>query len=220
MPWMLLRLREGFRTRTGVLIVKAYLGLGSRYSYLASTQLERIGAETGAVFDWVPVNSVDLIRRARAEGSPFDASEPGGAYAPAFRDLDAARWAAHYRVPYHAPDIAALPSDAMARLCWSQEDAGRRWEIMMAVYAAVFAQGVRMTRDVLAGIGSDFGLSRDEIGAAIEGPHTAQLHESALEEAMSQGAFGVPTFVCEDTLFWGNDRLPLLVDHLVKREAP
>ncbi len=41
----------------GAAIVEAYFGLGSRYSYLASTQLDRIAAETGTAFNWIPIAS-------------------------------------------------------------------------------------------------------------------------------------------------------------------
>ncbi|MDJ0640780.1 MAG: hypothetical protein QNJ20_18330, partial [Paracoccaceae bacterium] len=60
--------------------VKAYLGLGSRYSYLASTQLARLAHDTGAKISWVPVNSAALIRRARTDGSPFDQPVLAGQY--------------------------------------------------------------------------------------------------------------------------------------------
>ncbi len=39
------------------LSVDFYYGLGSRYAYLASTQIERIVAETGCRFEWYPVAS-------------------------------------------------------------------------------------------------------------------------------------------------------------------
>lgn len=72
---------------------QAYLGLGSRYSYLASTQLDRIARTTAAVFDWIPVNSIDLIRHARPDGSPFEHSVLTGQYAPDFLKQDCKRWA-------------------------------------------------------------------------------------------------------------------------------
>ena len=55
-------------------VVEFYFGAGSRYSYLAAAWLPGIAAETGARFDWLPVDSVRLIR-ARGH-DPFAA--PGG----------------------------------------------------------------------------------------------------------------------------------------------
>ncbi len=53
------------------LAVEFYYGLGSRYSYLASTQLERIAAETGCRFDWHPLKS-GCYRPSRNQGAGPD----------------------------------------------------------------------------------------------------------------------------------------------------
>ena len=37
------------------------------------------------------------------------------------------------------------------------------------------------------------------------------------EEAVRRGAFGAPSMFVGDVLFWGNDRLPLLEQHLTRR---
>ena len=41
--------------------VEFVFGLGSRYSYLASTQLDGIASRTGCSFEWVPLSSVALM---------------------------------------------------------------------------------------------------------------------------------------------------------------
>ena len=61
------------------LVVDFYYGLGSRYSYLASTQLERIAAETGCRFAWHPVSSGALMRL--RGGRPFR-GEPVSGHMP------------------------------------------------------------------------------------------------------------------------------------------
>ena len=40
--------------------------------------------------------------------------------------------------------------------------------------------------------------------------------EQTTRRAHSAGAFGVPTFVVGDEVFWGNDRVVLLRHHLEK----
>lgn len=194
--------------------VKAYLGLGSRYSYLASTQLDRIAERAGATFEWIPVNSVELIRRARPDGSPFDQPSPGGQYSATFRDEDAKRWAAHYGVAYHSPRISSLPSEALACACWCLEDDQARRAFMQALYDAIFVQGRVMDMDRLSSLAGDFGVSAEALQLAVRGGQASERHANALERALASGAFGVPTFVVGEALFWGNDRLPLLEDYL------
>jgi 2-hydroxychromene-2-carboxylate isomerase len=43
--------------------------------------------------------------------------------------------------------------------------------------------------------------------AAIEEPAIKDRLRANTDEAIARGAFGAPTFLVEDELFWGNDRL-------------
>lgn len=202
------------RQEARVVKVKAFLGLGSRYSYLASTQLDRIALETGADIKWIPVNSIELIRRARPEGSPFDQPVLSGQYAPEFRYRDACKWAEHYGIPYTEPKISSIPANALALACWSQSDRSMRQSLMKAIYAAVFAEGVEMTLDALEAIANNFGVARESISDALDGGAASILHEEAIATALDLGVFGVPSFACSREVFWGNDRLVLLRDYI------
>ena len=79
-----------------------YYGLGSRYSYLASTRIEALEAATGRTVRWRPLYSGDLFE---ARGTnPFAAAEPrSGQYDPAYRRADAEAWADCYGVPFREP---------------------------------------------------------------------------------------------------------------------
>ena len=61
-----------------VLAVDFYFGVGSRYSYLAATQLRSLEAETGARFNWLAVDSTRLI--ATRGDNPFAAPDGAGQY--------------------------------------------------------------------------------------------------------------------------------------------
>lgn len=202
-----------------VLKVRAILGLGSRYSYLASTQLDRIADEIGADIEWCPVNSIELIRRARPDGSPFDQPVLSGQYAPEFRYRDACRWAAHYGIKFNEPCLSSIPPNAMALACWSQSDRNKRQSLMKAIYAAVFVDGVEMTLDILEAIAADFDVTREQISDALDGGTVSRLHDKAISMAVDLGVFGVPSFVCGEEVFWGNDRLALLIEHVVSNQT-
>jgi 2-hydroxychromene-2-carboxylate isomerase len=77
--------------------VDFYYGLGSRYSYLASTQLARIAAATGCRFDWQPLKSGALMEL--RGGHPFHGEPVSGQYEWPYRRLDAEAWAEFYGVP-------------------------------------------------------------------------------------------------------------------------
>jgi hypothetical protein len=73
------------------MIVKAYLGLGSRSPYLAALQIGRIARECGARFEWIQWISTELIRRSRRSASPLESDVLDGAYAPA-HSVSRASW--------------------------------------------------------------------------------------------------------------------------------
>ncbi|WP_424832989.1 DsbA family protein [Ruegeria sp.] len=194
--------------------VKAYLGLGSRYSYLASTQLDRIAESCGIEFDWIPINSVDLIRRARTDGSPCDQPILAGQYDPKFRERDAKRWAVHYHVAFNEPDLSSLPSNALALTCWCLPDPDLRQKLIKDIFNAIFSESATMTMNSLELVARNYDVSPAEIADGLNGGEAASLHELAIQNALKDGAFGVPTFVADGELFWGNDRLPLLETYL------
>ena len=71
--------------------VHFYFSVGSRYSYLASTQMDALERELGCEVEWRPLYSVDLYRL-RGE-NPFEGDPLSGQYDWDWRRRDAERWA-------------------------------------------------------------------------------------------------------------------------------
>src|SRR5438034_1180904 len=85
----------------GERVVDFYYSIGSRYSYLASTQIAKLERETGSRVRWHPVNGPD-IRRLRGR-DPFAGEPLSGQYEWSFRRYDAECWADYYGVPFRVP---------------------------------------------------------------------------------------------------------------------
>lgn len=60
------------------MMVDFYYSIGSRYSYLASTQIAALEKETGCRVAWYPVNSLRLIDQRGV--SPFKGEPVSGQY--------------------------------------------------------------------------------------------------------------------------------------------
>jgi 2-hydroxychromene-2-carboxylate isomerase len=82
-------------------IVDFFCGVGSRCSYLVSTQLPSIEEEACCGFRWRPLFSGDLI--ALRGASPFHGQPVSGQYEWPYRKRDAEEWAALYGVPFREP---------------------------------------------------------------------------------------------------------------------
>ena len=78
-----------------------YYSIGSRYSYLACTQIENLERETGCRVDWVPLDGSEL--RALSSSEVFVGEPASGQYRSPYRERDLEDWAAYYGVPYREP---------------------------------------------------------------------------------------------------------------------
>lgn len=200
--------------------VDFYYSMGSRYSYLASTQIGALARDCGCEMNWIPLNSGSLGWRKR--GNPFAGEPVSGQYSWDYRETDAKRWAAHYDIPFIEPrgrvqfDITLLAKAATAA-----KRLGKVEPYSHALFAAMFTDPeislidrAECTRRAVA-----CGLTENDFLRALEDPATDTQHTSALAMADNAGVFGVPTFIVGDELFWGNDRLVLLRDRLGKHAS-
>ena len=196
----------------GGIKVDFYFGLGSRYSYLAFTQINRIEERTGCSFDLHPLSSSELL--ALCGYSPFDGRPNSGQYDWAYRRSDAAQWAECYGVPFVEPK--PLPQDhrLMARACHAADLQGWLLPYCAALFQAVFVENALIGADQCAEIASGLGLDMNRFAIAMTGGEAERRVEASAREAFERGAFGVPTFFVDDKMYWGNDRLVLLERYL------
>jgi 2-hydroxychromene-2-carboxylate isomerase len=198
-------------------VVDAYLGLGSRYSYLASTQLDRLAGETGATINWIPIFSEELRPPDR---DPFKGPPISGQYDWFYRRQDAEAWADYYGVPFREP-MGRLNVDSrlLVRAALVAGQLKKRVLMMKRLFAAVFVDD-RSDIDAAACIdfAVEIGIERNAFRNALQNPAIEAERFAILERAQERGVFGVPYFLTGGRSFWGNDRLVLLKHYLKKAE--
>jgi len=193
--------------------VDFYYSIGSRYSYLAHSQIAALERDCGVAVRWFPLQSAALMRAAGR--TPFEGSAASTQYLPAYRSIDAKRWAKLYGIAYREPDwtrsdFARINLAAVAAA--SQADPRLYSE---ALFGHAYGEGARTFDDqTLLTLAHGVGLDGDRLVAEIDAPETQARHHRTLEAALSVGVFGVPSFVIAGEVFWGNDRIVLLRDHL------
>ena len=189
--------------------VDFFYGLGSRYSYLASTQLARLEAETGCRVRWRPLFSGDLF--AARGRDPFAGTPASGQYDRDYRQRDAERWAAYYGVPYREPADVQFDPRRLALACTAAARLDAVEGFSRRLFQALFVDGVSPLDDeACATLARDVGLDRIGFQRAFRESQTAADLADAVEAAVARGVFGVPSFVLGDEVFFGNDRLVLL----------
>jgi 2-hydroxychromene-2-carboxylate isomerase len=68
--------------------------------------------------------------------------------------------------------------------------------------------------EVIASVGGSAG----DFQAFVEGPARAE-HDRIIEDAEAIGVFGVPTMVLNGELFWGGDRIDMLIERIRNPEG-
>ena len=189
-------------------VVDFYLGLGSRYSYLAASQVDRLETQYGCRFAWKPIASGALIDR-RGD-NPFRREGGVGQYDRSYREYDAKAWAAYYGIPFREPVPFEVEADVPALACLSAERQGALVACCRALFATIFADGATIDAVAIDALPARLGLDAAIFHRDLASADIRARHEALIDEAAARGAFGVPTFFLDGRMFWGNDRLPLL----------
>jgi 2-hydroxychromene-2-carboxylate isomerase len=120
------------------------------------------------------------------------------------------------QVPFNPPPISTDPTPA-ALVAFAAEAAGLLPHYVQRVMWREWAEGQDIGRgEVLEAVADDIGLPRAALRAALDDfTLLARLQEN-WQEAETLGVIGVPSFVVGDQIFWGNDRLDFLEEHLAE----
>ncbi len=107
--------------------------------------------------------------------------------------------------PPHCHPFNPLPA---LRLSLAAVSGEKQTTLISAIFDAGWSQGADLScTETLRGIVSAAGLEADVVLEKITQTDTKALLHKETEQAIAQGVFGVPTFIIEDALFWGNDQL-------------
>jgi 2-hydroxychromene-2-carboxylate isomerase len=185
-----------------------YLGLGSRYSYLAASQVDRIEKTYDCRFIWKPIASGALMDR--RGGNPFRGEPVSGQYDWGYREYDAKCWAAYYGIPFREPVAFRVDPDVLALACLAADTQGALVPCCRLLQQLIFVDGMAIDDAAIASLAGRLGLDEAVFRRELAAPRIQARHESLLDEAASRGVFGVPTFFFGQQMFWGNDRLVLL----------
>ena len=220
-----------FETRGVTRRVQFFFGLGSRYSYLASTQINALEKDAGCAVAWLPMVSSDLMNR-RGQ-NPFAARDAAGNWSGAsvssqyderYRQTDLLRWAKLYDVPYKEPVPPVMNarrrtiSRRRTLYCVAAEMLGQGAQYSTAMFNSMYVDNVATTEDDCRRRAREIGVDPDKLCDLVESGAAGRRNDEIIALALELKVFGVPSFVVGGELFWGNDRLQLL-RHYLKRTS-
>ena len=185
--------------------IKFYFDFISPYSYLAWNWVKN-SPET---FEFIPVSIASIVSHYETKGPAQ--IEPKRNYL--FRDL--LRKSKLQNIPFVLPK--SLPFNSLyalrlALLETSQGDQSLQKKIIDEIFLAGWTRGEEIgTDDSLKLILENAKVYHEEIFFRMESRDSRVLLKKNIEEALSQGVFGVPSFLLagkeSPELFWGQDSI-------------
>jgi len=132
---------------------------------------------------------------------------------------DMARFARRLGIPVTPPPVETEPTPAGAASLYAQQQ-GKLREFIIETMRIEWAESRNIgLPEVLAEVATRIDLNPDQLLAASQDEDSlAQLEKNA-QEAEEDGVIGVPSFVIGEEIFWGQDRIDFVLEHLTDLRA-
>ena len=181
----------------------------SPFSYLADTQLPALAMRTGAEIIYRPA-LLGATMKATGNPGPLGIQGKGN-----YNITDFQRWAKRYGVPAKFNPYFPFNSIRLLRAAVAAQINGRFPAFHTAAFRAIWEHEIDPGKeDALRRL-----LEVAQLDPAmIDGEDIKNRLRANVDEAVSRGAFGAPTFFVNGEMFWGNDRLDF-VEEAVMRPA-
>jgi 2-hydroxychromene-2-carboxylate isomerase len=194
-----------------------FFDCSSPWTYLAFHRIEALAAETGAALEWRPflVGGVfNTVNRSVYEQRERPVPVKAAYY---FKDLQ--DWARYYGLRIGAPPVFPVNSVKAMRGCFVALEEHCLPAYARAVFETYWGELADISQDaVLESIVRRVGLDTGAFFAKITAPAYKDKLRANTDELIARGGFGSPTmFVDGDDMYFGNDRLVLVREALLRR---
>ncbi len=188
--------------------IEFWFDLSCPYAYLGSTQLDRVEREAGRPVQLQPFLLGGVFRALeQPQNMSVTLNEPKKLHNKA----DLLRWAAWFDVPINTPFRHPNRSvEALRALLLCPAD---RWrQVTQSLFGAYWVEGLDLSsRDVIKSRLDALGLPGDSIVARIDSPQCKAELRTRTERALATGVFGAPAWVVDGQLYWGQDRIEMVI---------
>jgi 2-hydroxychromene-2-carboxylate isomerase len=189
-------------------LVRIYTDYKSPYAFVANAALFELEEKAGVALEWRPYT----LRIAEFMGT-VEERTPHFWRKVHYLYMDARRFANAQGLALKGPKRIYDAFYASAGMLYAQ-----RHGMFRPYHETVFKRFWNHELELdelsdISGIIAGLGGSAADFEAYAGGPARDE-HDRIIAEAESQGVFGVPTMVFNGELFWGGDRIPLLIERI------
>jgi len=192
-----------------------FYSVASPFAYLGNKRLTEISKKYSVEIIEKPI---DLV------GKVFVAT--GGVPVPQrhisrqnYRLLELKRWGEFLNIKINQKPKFFPPKDphTPALFCIASIDMGIKIEFGMKVLEQLWAQENDISNlETLKLIANDLKINFEDLNKLAMSDKIKNIYEANTQEAINMNIFGVPTYIYNNEMFWGQDRLELLEYSLKK----
>jgi 2-hydroxychromene-2-carboxylate isomerase len=200
--------------------LECFFDCSSPWTYFAFESLLRMQDEIGVTIQWHPFLVGGVFNAVNPSVyNSRDAPVPAKA---AYNKKDQQDWARYLGLPVlYRPTVFPVNSVKAMRACIVLEPEGKLVPFARAAFKAYWTDDKDISQvPVLTEIFLALGIDAGNLLAAIDRQPVKDALRANTQEAIDRGSFGSPTiFVGGDDMYFGNDRMPLIKDAVLRRRG-
>lgn len=188
-------------------VVEAFYGISSPWAYLGFPRLRQIVAQEGACLVLRPIRIIQANGGIPLRTRPVARQE--------YHRVELRRWRDFLNLPlnldpkfYPCRTIEPAARLVIAASQKGLDEAALSWEIQSALWAQ--DRDIADPETLCALVEKTTGADGKSLLEASDTPEVMAAWQNNLEDAERLGIFGTPTYVLDNELFWGQDRLDFL----------
>jgi 2-hydroxychromene-2-carboxylate isomerase len=202
------------------MMIEFFFDCSSPWTWIAFHNLQPLARELGVTVRWRPVLVGGIFNTVNP--SVYEFRERGVPAKLVYHRKDLQDWARKAGLTINFPP-AVFPVNSVKAMrgCLLLEPEGRLVPFATAVFEAYWTHDRDISQDaVLADLCSRIGVEPQRFLEGIARPDIKAQLKANTDEVIARGGFGSPTiFVGGDDMYFGNDRLPLVRDAVLRRQA-
>lgn len=198
--------------------LECFFDCSSPWSYFAFESLLRMHEEIAVAISWRPILVGGVFNAVNP--SVYEAREKPVAAKAAYSEKDQRDWARYLGLPMlYRPAVFPVNSVRAMRACIVLEAEGKLVRFAREIFKAYWIDDQDISQiPVLTALCDRLGIDADALLAAADAPPARDALRANTRELIERGGFGSPTiFVGGDDMYFGNDRMPLIRDAVLRR---
>lgn len=197
--------------------VECFFDCSSPWSYFGFHSLLLMQQELGLDVAWRPTLVGGVFNAVNP--SVYHTREQPVTAKARYGEKDQADWARYLGIEMrYRPAVFPVNSVKAMRGCLLLEPKGRLEPFARATFAAYWGKDRDISQvSVLVEICREVGVDAEWFLAGIEQQAIKDRLRATTQALIDRGGFGVPTFFVGDDMYFGNDRMPLVRDAVLRR---